>query len=133
MAAKVATRWASNFLQRRVHYRRVPPNFILNVCRNCHATTAEDKNDNTQEETTLKKQDNEERRRRRDEGKQLHAVYHMKVDEIAAEFLMKRQEEEKHLSHEMQKKRELQKLEEEIHDRVIESVHLENERVQQLR
>ena len=84
-------------------------------------------------EMAPKMQEDEEKRKRRDEGKKLHAIYHMKVDKIAAEFLMKRQEEEMNLNQEMLKKKELQKLEKEMHDRIIESVHLENERVKQLR
>lgn len=78
-------------------------------------------------------QEDEEKVRRRDEGKKLHALYHMEVDKIAAKFLLKRKEEEMNLNQEMLKKKELRKLEEEMHDRIIESVHLENERVKQLR
>lgn len=133
MATSLTARRASNLLQRSVHCRFVTPNFIFGVCRNCSTTTVEIKNDNTSVETAPKMQEDEEKRKRRDEGKKLHAIYHMKVDKIAAEFLMKRQEEEMNLNQEMLKKKELQKLEKEMHDRIIESVRLENERVKQLR
>ena len=133
MATSLTARRASNLLQRSVHCRFVTPNFIFGVCRNCSTTTVEIKNGNTSVETAPKMQEDEEKRKRRDEGKKLHAIYHMKVDKIAAEFLMKRQEEEMNLNQEMLKKKELQKLEKEMHDRIIESVHLENERVKQLR
>lgn len=75
----------------------------------------------------------EEKIRKREAGKQLHAVYHIKVSEIAEEFRVNRFEQKKHLNDEKRKKVELRQLEKEKHDRVIESVKLENERIQKLR
>jgi len=57
----------------------------------------------------------------------------MKVKDLAAEFHLKRQEEEKHLNTEQKKKEELRKLEKEVHERVIESINLENKRMEQQR
>jgi len=103
------------------------PILYLNLRRICVVTTAE----NAGEKLTAKEE--EERIKKRETGKQLHAVYHLKVNEIAEVFRVNRLEQEKHLNHEKRKKGELRQLEKEIHDRVIESVKLENDRIQKLR
>lgn len=128
MAAKVI------LLQRKLFaIRSVYPILNLHLRRICVATTVENKEDKFFEETALTMREREEKRRRREAGKQLHAVYHMKVNTIAEKFLAERLKEEKHLSDEKCRKEELRQLEKEMHDRVIESVKLENERIRQLR
>lgn len=128
MTCAMATKVAASFLQRKAAF----PVFNLNLRRLCVATTSENEEDKLFEETTLKMRE-EEKKRMRQAGKQLHAVYHIKVNEIAQEFLMKRQEEKKHLNNAMFKNEDLRQLDKEIHDRVVESVKLENERIEQLR
>lgn len=93
----------------------------LNVRRICVPVTTENKSDNS-----LKEKRKEKRRKRREEGIRIHAMYHMEVNELATELRLKRLEEEKHLNTEQQEKENLRKLEKTMHDRVIESVHLEN-------
>ena len=53
-------------------------------------------------------------------------MYHNKVNELATEFRLKRLEEEKLLNTEQQKREDLRQLEKKTHDRVIESVNLDN-------
>jgi len=103
------------------------PILYLNLRRICVATAVEN------EEEKLTAKEKEEKIRKREAGKQLHAVYHIKVNKIAEEFRVNRFEQEKHLNDEKRKKVELRQLEKEKHDRVIESVKLENERIQKLR
>lgn len=130
----MATKASLTLLQRKLHPNHsVKPILNLYLRRICVATTVEKEGDKFFEETALKVKDEEEKKRRREAGKQLHAAYHIKVNEIAEKFLLKRLEEEKHLNDEKRKKEELRQLEKEIHDRVIESVKLENDRIQQLR
>ena len=107
------------------------PILCLNLRRICVATSVATTVENEGEKLTAKEE--EEKNRKREEGKQLHAVYHIKVKEIAEEFRVNRLEEEKHLNEEKRKKEELRQLEKEIHDRVVNSVKLENERIQKLR
>lgn len=73
------------------------------------------------------------RRKLKEEGIQRHAIYHIKVKELAADFRLKRLEEEKHLNAEEQKHADLRQLEKEMHERVIESIKLENQRMAVLR
>lgn len=128
------TKASLSLLQRKLYPNHsVYPILNLYLRRICVATTVENEGDKFFEETALKVKEEEEKKRRREAGKQLHAAYHIKVNEIAEKFLVKRLEEEKHLNYERRKKEELRQLEKEIHDRVIESVKLENERIQQLR
>lgn len=128
MAVAMAAKSPLSFFWRRLYLNHSTcPNLYLNLRRICVATTVE----NEGEKLTAKEE--EEKNRKREVGKQLHAVYHIKVNEIAEEFRVNRLEEEKHLNDEKRKKEELRQLEKEIHDRVIESVKLENERIQKLR
>ena len=93
----------------------------LNLRRICVPVTTENKDNKS-----LKEKRKEKRRKRREEGIRAHAMYHVKVNELAAELRLKRLEEEKHLNAEQQKKENLRQLEKTMHDRVIESVNLEN-------
>lgn len=132
MATKM--RWGLSFLQRKLYPdHSVGPILNLHLRRICVASTVEDEGDKLFDETALTVEEEEEKTRRREAGKQLHAAYHIKVNEIAEKFLVKRLEEEKQLNDEKRKKEELRLLEKEMHDRVIESVKLENERIQRLR
>ena len=118
----------SSFFWKRLYSNRFAcPILYLNLRRICVATTVE----NEREKLTPKEE--EEKIRKREAGKQLHAVYHLKVNEIAKEFRVDRLDWEKNLNDEKRRKGELRLLEKEIHDRVIESVKLENERIQKLR
>ena len=96
----------------------------LSLRRICVPVTAENKTEKSSKEI---------RRKLKEEGIRTHTLYHMKVKDLAAEFRLKRQEEEKHLNTEQKKKEELRKLEKEMHERVIESVNLENKRMEQQR
>ena len=128
MAAVLAVRSPLSFFWKRLYSNHSPcPILYLNLRRICDATTVE----NEGEKLTAKEE--EEKIKKREAGKQLHAVYHLKVSEIAEEFRVNRLEQEKHLNYEKYKKGELRQLEKEIHDRVIESVKLENDRIQKLR
>ena len=128
MAVAIAAKSPSSFFWKRLYANHSAcPLLYLNLRRICVATTVE----NEKEKPTAKEE--EEKIKKRDAGKQLHAVYHIKVNEIAEEFRVNRLEQEKHLNVEKRKKDELWQLEKEIHDRVIESVKLENERIQKLR
>lgn len=62
-----------------------------------------------------------------------HAMYHMKVKEIASEFRLKRLEEEKILNTEEQRKEDLRWQERKTHDGIIESINLENKLLQMQR
>ena len=128
MAVAIAAKSPLSFLWNRLYSNHSAcPILYLNLRRICVATTVE----NEGEKLTAKEE--EEKIRKRETGKQLHAVYHLKVNEIAEEFRVNRLEQEKYLNDEKRKKGELRQLEKEIHDRVIESVKLENERIQKLR
>ena len=128
MAAAIAAKSLSSFFWKRLYSSNFAcPILYLNLRRICVGATVE----NEREKLTPKEE--EEKIRKREAGKQLHAVYHHKVNEIAKEFRVNRLEWEKNLTDENHKKRELRLLEKEIHDRVIESAKLENERIQKLR
>lgn len=70
------------------------------------------------------------KRKLKEERMQTHAKYHIKVKELAAEFRLKRLEEEKNLNAEQQKKEDVRKFEAETHERVIENINMENKRMQ---
>lgn len=93
----------------------------LNLRRSCVSASPEDIKQNSRKE---------KRRKRREEGIRTHAIYHIKVNEIASEFRLKRLEEEKQLNTEQQKKEDLRRLEKKTHDGVIESVILQNKLLQ---
>ena len=97
--------------------------FSFSLRRMCVPATAELENKN-------EKPSKATRRKLKEEGIQTHARYHITVKELAAEFRLKRLEEEKHLNAEQQKKEDLRKLEKEMHERAIESVNLENKRIE---
>ena len=122
------SRWPLSLFWKRLYSNHSAcPIVFLNLRRICIATTVEN------EGKKLTAKEEEEKIRKRETGKQLHAVYHLKVSEIAEEFRVNRLEQEEHLNDEKRTKGELRQLEKEIHDRVIESVKLENERIQKLR
>ena len=128
MAAAIATKSPSSFFWKRFYSNHSASTILyLNLRRICVATTVENEREN------LTPKEEEEKIRKREAGKQLHAVYHLKVNEIAKEFRVNRLEWEKNLTNEKCKKGDLRLLEKEIHDRVIESVKLENKRIQKLR
>ena len=128
MAPAIATKSPSSFFWKRFYSNHFASTILyLNLRRICVATTVENEREN------LTPKEEEEKIRKREAGKQLHAVYHLKVNEIAKEFRVNRLEWEKNLTNEKCKKGDLRLLEKEIHDRVIESVKLENERIQKLR
>lgn len=89
----------------------------LNFRQIADSATHEDKKQNSRKE---------KRRRKREEGMRTHALYHMKVKEIASEFRLKRLEEEKLLNTEEQRKEDLRWQERKAHDGIIESINLEN-------
>ena len=96
----------------------------LNFRQIAGSVTHEDKKQNSRKE---------KRRRKREEGMRTHAMYHMKVKEIASEFRLKRVEEEKILNTEEQRKEDLRWQERKTHDGIIESINLENKLLQMQR
>ena len=96
----------------------------LNFRQIAGSVTHEDKKQNSRKE---------KRRRKREEGMRTHAMYHMKVKEIASEFRLKRLEEEKILNTEEQRKEDLRWQERKTHDGIIESINLENKLLQMQR
>lgn len=96
----------------------------LNLRQIAGSVTHEDKKQNSRKER---------RRKKREEGMRTHALYQMKVKEIASEFRFKRLEEEKLLNTEEQKKEDLRWQERKTYDGIIESINLENKLLQMQR
>ena len=90
----------------------------------CVAAGAESKND---------KMTKEMKRRLRAEGIRAHALYKIKVDEIAANLRAKRMEEEKRQMAAKIGPERPEQLEKEEIERIIQSVELENEKMEELR
>lgn len=118
MLNMAATLWRIRHLQ-----HSFPCQFFVAVRQICVPITSE--HDCKEEKPSMLT-----KRKLKEEGMQTHAKYHIKVKELAAEFRLKRLEEEKHLNEEQQKKEDIRKFEAETHERVIENINMENKRMQ---
>lgn len=118
MLNMAATLWRIRHLQ-----HSFPCQFFVAVRQICVPITSE--HDCKEEKPSMLT-----KRKLKEEGMQTHAKYHIKVKELAAEFRLKRLEEEKHLNEEQQKKEDIRKFEAEMHERVIENINMENKRMQ---